>query len=158
MTFKVFVSASVDDIHIVNELIKILKRYGFDIAIPQETMLTEPILLADMIKQQIKTSDCVLAIMGKGGSWSTNVAFEIGMATALQKLVIPIVEEGTKIPTSLRQTECIVIDKNQPRISYERAARYLNKLKIEKEKRSTVGGLLLLGLGLLLLDALSSGD
>ena len=158
MTFRVFISASMEDIHIVNELIEIFKRHGIDIVLPQETMLTEPITVTDMTKKQIRTSDCVLAIMGRGGSWSADVAFEIGMAAALGKLVIPIVEEGTEIPASLRQTECIIVDKNQPKLSYERAARYLDKLKIEKERRNAVGGLVLLGLGLLLLDALASGN
>ena len=43
-------------------------------------------------------------------------------------------------------------------MSYEQAAKYLEGLKIEKERRNALGGLFLLGLGLLILAALASGD
>ena len=49
--------------------------------------------------------------------------------------IIPIVERGAYIPDSLRDKEYIVIDRTQPKLSYENAAKYINSLKIQKDKR-----------------------
>lgn len=76
----------------------------------------------------------------------------------MNKPVIPIVEEGSEIPTFLEGKEYILVNSDQPKLSYQRAADYLNKLKLEKETRNAIGGVLLLGLGLLLLGALFSSD
>ena len=168
MTFKVFISSSLEDIHLVNELKETLERYGILPILPMEMAELKQYIegarpyrpskedLTPMIMQQIQTSDCVLVIVGRGGKRSEFVDFETGVATAQNKLIIPIVEEGAEIPKTLANKEYILIDRNQPRLSYERAAQYLNKLKIEKERRNAIGGLLLLGLGFLLLAALVS--
>ena len=172
MTFKVFISSSMEDMHIVDELRKTLERYGIQpVLSPEEMHARETpdfyllrkippseIGLIPDIKHQIQNSDCILVIIGRGGRRFENVDFEIGIATALNKLVIPIVEEGSEIPKSLANREYILIDRNRPKLSYERAAQYLNRLKLEKERRNAIGGLVLLGLGLLLLGALVSGD
>lgn len=118
--------------------------------------LGDPIV--DKTKHQIETSDCTLVIVGRGGSRSESVDLEVGMATRLNKLIIPIVEEGAQIPRSLTTRRCILIDRNQPELSYERAAQYISSLKIEKERRNAIGGLVLVGLGLLFLAALASED
>jgi nucleoside 2-deoxyribosyltransferase len=156
MTFKVFISSSVRDMQIVRELKEILERYGIIPVLPSEVILPMPI--ARVINQQIQTSDCVLVIVGRGGERSETVNFELGVATALNKPVIPIVEEGSEIPENLINKEYILMDRNRPKLSYERAAQYLSRLKVEKETRNAIGGLLLLGLGLLLLSALASSD
>jgi nucleoside 2-deoxyribosyltransferase len=163
MTFKVFISSSVSDIHIVNELKRTLERYGVQPIMPSEVEeyrgraffggeIRSPPSITDKIKQLIRISDCVLVIIGRGGGQSTHVGFEIGVASALDKLIIPIVEEGSEIPKNLVDREYILIDRNRPKLSYERAAQYLNRLEIEKQKRNNIGGLLLL------LAALASGD
>jgi len=174
MTFKVFISSSMKDMRIVEELKETLERYGIEPILPTDIIIEKVMerhLFGDgierretrtmpwiaNIQQQIHKSDCILVIVGMGGRRSEFVDLEIGMATALNKLVVPIVEEGAKIPRTLVDRQFILIDRNQPKLSYERAAQYLNRLKIEKERRNAIGGLLLLGLGLLLLNALS-GD
>lgn len=156
MTFRVFISSSMKDMEIVNELREMLVRYGIEASVPWE--IPAGTQVADKISEEIQKSDCVLLIIGKGGGRSANVDFEIGIATALKKLIIPLVEQGSEIPKSLLNREYVSIDRNQPKLSYERAAQYLRSLKVEKEKRNAIGGLLLLGLGLLLLAALTSGD
>jgi len=168
MTFRVFISSSIEDIHTVNELRKTLERYGIQSIVPDVEGYRgthyiggeiRPLgAIVDEIKQRIQASDCVLAIIGKGGSQSENVDSEIGIARGLGKLIIPVVEEGCEIPQNLANRGYILMDKNRPRLSYERAAQYLNTLRIEEERRNAIGGLLLLGLGLLLLAALASGD
>ncbi len=157
MTYNVFISSSMDDMHLVQELRKILEQYGINVIIPSEE-ITPSALIAEKIKQLIQSSDCVLVIIGKRGRRSGSVDFELGIATAQNKLIIPLIEEGAEKPSILLNKAYIVIDKNKPQLSYESAAKYLNNQKIEKENRDTVGGLLLLGLGILILGALISGD
>jgi len=86
------------------------------------------------------------------------VNYEIELARKLSKQIIPIVERGAYIPDSLGDKEYIVIDRTQPKLSYENAAKYINSLKIQKEERSVLGGLLLVGIGLVLLAALTSDE
>ena len=157
MTYNVFISSSMDDMHLVQELRKMLEQYGIHAVIPVEEAITTT-AFTEKIKQLIQSSDCVLVIIGKGGRRSRNVDFEVGIATAQNKLIIPLIEEGAEKPNILLNKMYIVIDKNKPQLSYESAAKYLSKQKIEKENRDTLGGLLLLGLGILILGALLSGD
>jgi len=158
MTFKVFISSSMKDMRIVNQLKETLKRYEIEPILPSEITGAREGLM-EKIRHQIRTSDCVLVIIGRDlRARSETVDFEIGMATGLGKLVIPIVEEGSDIPRTLANKQYILIDQNQPRLSFERAAQYLRRLKIEKERKNAIGGLLLLGLGILLLGALASED
>jgi len=156
-----------EDMYVVNELEETLRRYGIEISSPKRVFESMygyarhgPIAfpkddrVSVDLRQHIQNSDCVLIIVGRGVGRSINT--EVKLASLYGKLLIPIVEEGAEIPRSLAHRECIVVDKNQPRLSYERAAQYLNKLKIEKERRNSIGGLLLLGIGVLLLAALVS--
>jgi hypothetical protein len=145
------------DMYTVNELKRVMERYGIRAYLPSVQSIVLPPTSLD-VKTLIGYSDCILVLIGREGTRSENVDYEIGMAAALNKLIIPIVEEGAQIPNHLVGKQYILIDRNQPQLSYERAAQYLNRLKIEKENREAIGGLLLLGLGLILLGALSSGD
>lgn len=156
MTFKVFISSSVRDIGIVEELRETLERYGITSITSREIPINVPI--EQYLRHQIHNSDCFLAIIGRGGSQSENVNFELGIATSLNRPVIPVVEEGSVIPQNLANRQYILINRDQPRLSYENAAKYLKKLEVEKETRNAIGGLILLGLGLLLLGALFSSD
>lgn len=156
MTFSVYIISSLKDVDTVYELERVLNQYGIQV-------LTGPIVkpgagLEESIKTTIMNSDCTLVMIGKEGRPSNNVNYEIGLAMGLGKLVIPIVEKGSEIPRNLADKQYIIIDKEYPKLSYEGAAQYLNKLKIEKESRSTIGGLILLGIGLLILGAIASGD
>lgn len=156
MTFKVFISSSARDKNIVNELKDTLNRYGIVSILFSEVTANAP--YSQSLRDQIQSSDCVLAIISAESADIDNVGYEIGLADSLNRPVIPIVEEGVAIPTFLFGKEYILIDRDQPKLSYQRAADYLNKLKLEKEQRNAIGGVLLLGLGLLLLGALFSSD
>lgn len=171
MAYKVFISSSLKDMQAVNELKGSLTRYGIESILPSEPDIVPPspwfaksppipfpVSQTDLVKKQIQDSDCVLVVIGRDGSRSESVDFEIGVAMGSGRLIIPLIEEGANIPRTLSDKQYILIDRNQPRLSYERAAQYLNQLKIEKEKRNAAAGLLLLGLGLFLLAALASSD
>jgi len=157
VSFSVFVSASWKDRDTVDKLVRILQQYEIQPILSWDMIrVGDPIV--NRIRQQIRASDCVLAIIGKHGGRSESMDFEVGMAIGLNKIVVPLIEEGADIPKALIEKQYILIDKNRPELSYERAAAYLNSLKIEKERRNAIGGLVLLGIGLLFLAALGSED
>jgi len=156
MRFNVFISSSMRDIEIIRDLKATFERYGITVVLPSEIISAAPIYQS--IREQIQASDCFLVIIGEGGERSNAVNFELGIAVALNKPIVPIVEKDAILPSELRNMRYIVIDKNEPRISYERAAQYLSQLKLEKEQRNSIGGLIMLGLGLLLLGAIFGSD
>lgn len=155
MTFTVFISSSVRDMQIIRELKETLERYGITSVLSPDTF-PPSVSIEQTISQQIQASDCVLVIIGRYGERSETLNSELGLATRLNRRIIPIVEEGAEIPENLHGREYILMDSNQPRLSYVHAAQYLSRLKVEKETRNIIGGLLLLGLGVLLLGALTS--
>ena len=156
MTFKVFISSSMQNMYVVNEFINVLYKYGIETIVPWEISISEE--YEKTIYQLILSSDCVLVIIGLRSGYLDNVNYEVELARKLFKPIIPIVESGAYIPDSLKNNEYILIDRAQPKLSYENAAKYINSLKIQKEKRSGLGGLLLLGIGLVLLAALTSEE
>jgi len=163
VTFKVFVSGSIRETEIIGELIETLGRYGIQSTIPGEFSndIAFPVTgvpTANLVEHQIQNSDCVLFIITKDGMRADAVNLELGIARALNRVIVPIVEEGAKLPANLANVPYISIDRNQPKLGYERAAEYLSKLKTEKENKNTIGGLVLLGLGLLFLGLLASSD
>ena len=157
MVFNVFISSSVRDFKIIEELKSTLKRYGITVISPL-SVTSYGQQIYEQIKSQIQMSDCFLAIIGIGGERSNSLNFEMGIATALNKPIIPIVEKNAILPSDLRSRKYIILDKDNPRVTYEQAAEYVGKLKIEKEQRNSIGGLITLGLGLLLLGAIFGSD
>ena len=154
--FRVFISSSINDMYIVNELTNILNKYGIETSVPWN--LPTNIEYTRAIYQQIYNSDCILVIISLSTGYYENVNYEIKTAKSLSKTIIPLIEYGAYIPNNLRDKDYILIDRMQPRLSYENAAKYLHSLKIQKERKNGIGGLILLGLGLLLLAALSSEE
>jgi hypothetical protein len=166
-----------EDTNTVNELRETIRRYGIETSLSEEVTSVEgqPIdvtsivpdyydmrgiepTFLNQIRTRVVNSDCVLVMISRNGTRSEIVNWEIGIAEGLGKTIIPIIEQGAEIPETLRGKQYIIVDRNQPRLSYDRAAQYLNRLKIEKESRNAIGGLLLLGIGLFLLAAIASSD
>jgi hypothetical protein len=165
-----------EDTNTVNELRETIHRYGIETSLSEEVtsvrdqpiddaskahayygIMFEPIFQSQ-IRARVVNSDCVLVMISRNGTRSEIVNWEIGIAEGLGKTIIPIIEQGAEIPETLRGKQYIIVDRNQPRLSYDNAAQYLNRLKIEKESRNAIGGLLLLGIGLFLLAAIASSD
>ena len=174
MNFRVFISSNTKDRKIVDQLNETLLRYGIESlsSLGDMRTLTDggdsefarariydlSYRIPNETEQKIKSSDCMLTIVSRSGDQTCSVDYETTVATNLGKTVIPIIEEGADIPKSLQGKQCILIDRNQPRLSYERAAQYVNRLRIEKDTKNTIGGLILLGIGFLLVAAIASKD
>ena len=158
MTFTVFISQSTQDKYVVKELVNVLHKYGIEAIVPWRSLAISEEYV-QTIYPLIQNSDCVLVIISlRARTHLDNVNYEIELARKLSKQIIPIVERGAYIPDSLENKEYIVIDRTQTKLSYENSAKYINSLKIQKEERSVLGGLLLVGIGLVLLAALASDE
>ena len=154
MGFKVFVSHSSKDNEIVNSLYSVLKQSGIEVY----AVLFSPepgIQLSKKILEGIKTSDCVLVLLTSDSVISQWVQNEIGMAKALGKLIIPIVDKGVKVPSLLTGIEYIRFDKRDPLRTIEYIRNYFEQLKLRKEQNARFGlalAVLLLGLIILASD------
>lgn len=151
---KVFISHSTKDMSIVNEFVNILKLKSIDayMAVSDIRPGTD---LWDKIESNIRSSNCVLAILTQDGSRSEMVNQEIATANAFNITVVPIVEKGVKLKGVLAGKEYIEFDKDNPNQAYINANNYLERLKLQVENRQFIWKLILAGLGLWLLSEYS---
>jgi nucleoside 2-deoxyribosyltransferase len=162
MAFKVFLSYGVDSDEqaIVWRLQTLAAAHGIELFVPPRTGFSLPsakrtVLLQDQIRNAIERSDCVLAIITrKSGS---AVEKELNFALAKGKLIIPIVEAGVHDDSLLDRLRPIFrFSRMDPPGKIENeVVPFLNKQKMDKEKRQAVGALVAIGMGLLLLSSLA---
>lgn len=151
---KVFISHSTKDMGIVNEFVNILKLKGIDVYMAVSD-IQPGTRLWDKIESNIRSSNCVLAILTQDGSRSEMVNQEIATANAFKITVVPIVERGVKLKGVLAGREYVEFDKDNPNQAYINANNYLERLKLQIENRQFIGKLILAGLGLWLLSEYS---
>ena len=157
MVFTVFISHSIKDIGVVHEFARWIKSFNIDIYVA-ELDIQPGSQLPDKIAKMIDASDCVLAILTRGGMRSEWVNQEIGYAKKAGKALIPIVEEGVEIKGFLGNVEYIPFHRDNVNEAVIKSANYLQRLALQKEQRERqnafLGGLFLLGL----LALLASSD
>lgn len=139
---------------IVNEFVNILKLKGID-AYMAVSDIQPGTHLWDKIESNIRSSNCVLAILTQDGSRSEMVNQEIATANAFKITVVPIVERGVKLKGVLAGREYVEFDKDNPNQAYINANNYLERLKLQIENQKFVRNLVLFGLGLWLLSEYS---
>lgn len=151
MAFKVFISHSIEDMGLVYELDRLLKINEMEPYVA--VWYAEPGKpLWQKVKEAIKACDCFLVILSKYGVRSPWVNQELVIADESGKLIIPMAETGVKLQGLLEGKEYIPFDRDDPWGAMNTAVRYLQSLKIEKERRDAIGAVILVFLGLLALD------
>lgn len=160
MDFKVFLSYSAEpeEQAIVWRLQTLATAHGIQVYVPPRAGFRFPSsrmppVPADTIRKQIDSSDCVLAILATG--LSPEVEKELSYALGKEKLIIPIVAEGTgharflnKFPKvfsfsplrNVGEIETQVVD-------------FLKDQVRNKAQRQALGALVGIGIGLFLLSA-----
>lgn len=153
MPFTVFISHSVSDLAVVNELRYWLEENGIPTYVAEA--YPEPgVRLSDKIASAIAASDCVLALMTYDGERSQWVHQEVGYAKAQGKLIIPVVEEGTTLKGFIEDVEYITFRRYDPYQAITSVVQSLSAVKFrkEEEKRKAIAGLMvffgLLALGI----------
>lgn len=155
MAYKVFISHSTRDQGLVIYLANLLNKFEVK-PVVAEWYLTPGESLDKKVFEQIRRSDCVVALLTCNGIRSSWVQQEIGYSLEQGKPIIPIVEKGIdpKDLAALEGKEYIEYDRYQYQQALGKLSTYVKSLKLKKEEREKV--LLVLG-GLLAFLLLISG-
>jgi len=155
MAYRVFISHSAQDQGLVISLANLLSKFGVDVSVA-EWYLTPGERLDEKVLEQIKKSDCIVALLTRNGMRSSWVQQEIGFSLQQGKPVIPMVEKGIepKDLAALQGREYIEYDRYQYQQALSKLSTYVKSLKLKKEEKEKV--LLVLG-GLLAFLLLISG-
>lgn len=157
MAYKVFISHSVRDQGLVISLANLLSKFGVEVFVAEWYLaLGEP--LDKKVFEQIRKSDCVVALLTRNGVRSNWVQQEVGYSLQCNKSVIPIVEKGIdpKDLAALQGREYIEYDPYQYHQALIELSTYVRSLKVKKEEREKA--LLVLGGLFAFLLLLSGGE
>lgn len=147
MAYRVFISHSTQDQGLVISLANLLSKFEVEPFVA-EWYLTPGERLDKKVLEQIKKSDCVVALLTRNGIRSSWVQQEIGYSLQQDKLVIPIVEKGidSKDLAALQGKEYIEYDPYQYHQALIKLSTYLKSLKLKKQEKEkalpVLGGLL----------------
>ena len=146
---KVFISYSTKDMHIVEEFKKLVEAKGIEAYVAAKDVQPGGVLW-DKLEKNIRTSNCLVAIMTKDGVMSGTLQNELGVAKANKIRIVPLVEEGVDPKGVLSGIEQLKFDKDHPDQALKDAAIYLSKLKKQVDA-DFIGMLILAGLAILVL-------
>lgn len=150
MAYTVFISHCMkpEDIALLNPILRNAALLGVQCYMAQHDTQAG-VNLDAKIKQQILVSDCVLALITQNSIKSDWVKWEVGVATASGKRVIPILQKGVQVPAFLAGKEYIEFDPNDPETTVRAVSDYLHKLKIADDKQKAIAWFVIGGVGLL---------
>jgi len=97
MISKVYISHSPADEDMALQLAAALWRVGLESYVALYNM-SPVISLAERVSFGLRNSECLVALLTIEGSSSSEVCQEIGLARGLDLLIIPLLEEGAKLP------------------------------------------------------------
>jgi nucleoside 2-deoxyribosyltransferase len=157
MSFKVFLSYGADPEAQVTawRLQTLGTSYGIHVFVPQRNGSPSSVgrVAAAQVQRAINQSDCVLAIItGQSGPW---VEYELNYALQKRKLVIPIVQHGAVSQSFLERFPRVFEFSpwEDPGKLESAVMKFVEQQKLDKEKRQSIGALVLVGLGLFILAA-----
>jgi nucleoside 2-deoxyribosyltransferase len=133
VALTVFVSHSTQDQDIVGKLDNVIKAEG---AIPgvAEFIISPGKFVEEKLRELISKSDVVVAVLTKGGTRSEWVNWELGVAAALEKPIVPLLEEGADIPSYLVGREYIRFAKLTMEDAFDSLAEFIRRLVARKEQ------------------------
>lgn len=97
MISRVYISHSREDEELALQLSRALWRVGLE-SYAALYNLAPAVSLAERVSFGARNSECVVALLTSEGSRSPTVGQEIGLARGLDLLVIPLLEEGSRLP------------------------------------------------------------
>jgi len=97
MISKVYIAHSLEDEAMALQLSRALWRVGLE-SYAAIYSLAPAISLAERVSFGIRNAECLVALLTREGCRSANVGQEIGLARGIDLLVIPLQEEGAKLP------------------------------------------------------------
>jgi hypothetical protein len=146
MAFTVYISYSRKDKNLVNSLYSVLKQnnintYALDVTIlPQ----IEGSSQSSEIKKFISSSDYVFVLLTEEATKSSNVFYEIGLARALLKPILLILEPQVQMPKEVKDLPYIILDRNNVAHTMDQIQQLSARFKSQKESGNTAMGILIL--------------
>ena len=154
MAFKVFLISGTDPSEQVAawRLQTLATSYGMHVSVPNRNGPAAG-RVVDQVRRAIDQSDCVLAIIT--GSIGPAVATELNYALSEQKLLVPVVLEGIKIPAALEKVPVFHFSPWNSAQAEAQVIEFLKKQKLNKDNLQSMAAFIMAGLGVFLLAALS---
>jgi hypothetical protein len=134
ISFKVFLSYSRADLRLAHKVQKILTEAGIYVYFAE--LYPEPgVTLWEKIKGMIHNSDAVIVLWTKNAKNSAFVNQELGYAEALNKLIIPLVEQGVAPEGLLAGREYIPYRRGRDVESFSMLCNAIYKFLLRKMKK-----------------------
>lgn len=96
MISRIYISHCEQDLYLAEDISAALSRVGLECLASYYD--SAGLLRSERASFGIRNSDCFVPLLTTGGSLSRTVNQEIGFARALDRLIMPVVEEGTEVP------------------------------------------------------------
>ena len=146
MSLKVFISYSGADHEIVEGLNRLVKEQG---ATPQlaESVTSPGAILENKIKDMISKSDLIIAVLTVAGTRAQWVNWELGAASALKKRIVPMLEDGAKLPPCLEGKEYIKFTKANIDVAFRAVSGFIQRY-VTKKRLTDLLALTLMVIGL----------
>ena len=155
MATKVFISHSMKNIELVNQAKAMLEQKGLNAYVA----VSEPEpgqKLDEKIVNHIKSSSYFLLLYTKDAEGSPWVNSELGIAVSMNKKIIPIIEEGVRLPSIISGIEYVKLDSINPETCIQSVSDYLYGLKASKDVTKIIVAAILILLGILVLATILS--
>lgn len=147
MAYTVFLSHSGSDLSLVRAIQSAAVSTGMQVYAFEDDLMPGADL-PEKLRQRVRQSQAVVALLTAEGAASPAVNQEIGMAVEANKLVIPIIEDRVDPSriTMLQGLEYLVLDRTDPHRTVQQLMPRLLGLKEKHESGQALGMLLLAGL------------
>jgi hypothetical protein len=155
VAFRVFISHSTKDPDIVQAVSDFVGGLGA-LSMVAELMISPGTWLEDKVKDMISKSDIVVALLTKDGVRSPWVISEMGIAIGMDKLVVPLLEEGVDEPPTLKGKEYIRFSLTHIEVMFESLSKFIQKRMGVKSRKligliTLVAGIAAVIIGIILL-------
>ncbi len=139
MAFKTFISHITlqEEFRLINPILQRAAQHGIQCYLAEfDTRAGTD--LRTKLHQEILSSNCVLVLLTPRSINSDLVRWEVGVADALQKTVIFVIENGIKIPGYVFGREYILVDPHNPAETTRAVSDYLHTLKLDRDKSTAI--------------------
>lgn len=107
MISQVYISHSPHDEELALQLSRALWRVGLE-SYAALYSLSPAVSLAGRVSFGLRNSECLVALLTREGAVSPQLCQEIGMACGLDMLIIPLREEGARMPFLIEHLQAVV--------------------------------------------------
>ena len=121
MSYKAFISSTVEDLDLARDLAQRLESAGVTVK-PVGSMTAAGEVVFTKIRRELRQADEIFVIVTSDSVHNSNLMFEMGAASSLKKRVTPVI-------VGLKPTEVPSLIKNMRHVQYPELADYIKNLE-----------------------------